>query len=514
MIMFRKVFFMSSCLILPLIGLGQVDLREKLDTYVQEFNQQDNEAVVHMVNNARSAEWMKSNIPLLDVPDSAIEKVYYFRWWSYRKHIKHTPEGIIVTEFIEPVKHAARYNAISCALGHHLYEGRWLRNSNFLKEYVDFWMYHADKGETRPRFHQFSSWLPDALLAYYKVENDKNYLLNRIDDLDKDLDQWEKERQLNNGLFWQHDVKDGMEESVSGGRRVNNMRPTINSYMYGNAAAMIELARMAGREDLEKKYSLKAETFKKQVVDSLWDKNEHFFKTKLEDGKLHDAREAIGFIPWYFQIPPDNNHFAEAWKQVSDTAGFNAPWGLTTAERREPTFRTRGTGHSCEWDGAIWPFATSQTLRGMANFLANYKNHAGVDHDEFYREVAKYAKSHIFDGKAYIGEYQDEKSGYWLKGDDPRSKFYNHSTYADVIIQDLIGFKPALENEFELKPLIPEGKWDYFALQDLRYKGHDVSIYWDKMGNRYQRGRGLMVYVDGKLVSKSNKLENLKIKLK
>src|SRR5690606_40516549 len=89
-------------------------------------------------------------------PDSAIEETYYFRWWSYRKHIKETPSGTIVTEFIEPVSHAGKYNSISCALGHHIYEGRWLRNSDFLKEYVDFFMYHADEGENRPRFHQFS----------------------------------------------------------------------------------------------------------------------------------------------------------------------------------------------------------------------------------------------------------------------------------------------------------------------------------------------------------------------
>lgn len=512
--MLKRVVSLYTWLLLPYLGLAQVDMNRKVETYATEFNSQDNEAVVNMISNARSSAWMQNNIPLLDVPDSAIEKVYYFRWWSYRKHIKNTPEGIIVTEFIEPVKHAARYNAISCALGHHLYEGRWLRNSDFLKEYVDFWLYHADQGESRPRFHQFSSWLPDALLAYYKVENDKQYILNRIDDLDKDLDEWEQERQLDNGLFWQHDVKDGMEESVSGGRREQNMRPTINSYMYGNAMAMIDLATLANRPDLKSKYAKKAPQFKKQLLDSLWDNNDQFFKTKLQHGELHGAREAIGFIPWYFHIPPDENKYAVAWEQLTDPEGFNAEWGLTTAERREPTFRTRGTGHSCEWDGAIWPFATSQTLRGMANLLADYKNKAGISPRDFYDQVAKYAKSHVFNGKAYIGEYQDEKNGYWLKGDDPRSKFYNHSTYADIIIQDLIGFKAMLGNEFELKPLIPKDSWDYFALQDLRYKGRDVSIYWDKSGNRYHKGKGFLVFVDGKLMSKTNQIENLKIKLK
>ncbi|MFD1771969.1 MGH1-like glycoside hydrolase domain-containing protein [Sphingobacterium suaedae] len=498
---------------LPCLVWGQQDLETKLQDYVRQFNANDDEAVVNLIPNSQSAEWLRTNIPLLDCPDPTIEQIYYFRWWSFRKHIKQTPEGTIVTEFITPVKHAGKYNSISCALGHHIYEGRWLKGNDFLKEYVDFWLYHADKGQTRPRFHQFSSWLPDALLAYYMVTGDKEYIVERLADLDKDYAVWEKERQLSNGLFWQHDVKDGMEESVSGARREENMRPTINSYMYGNARALATIARLAHQTELEQKYRIKADRLKTLLLDSLWDKDDVFFKTRLQKGGLHSAREAIGFIPWYFHAVPDKKTYAAAWQQVRDTAGFKAPWGLTTAERREPTFRTRGTGHSCEWDGAIWPFATSQTLRGMANLLADYKRKAGIRPEDFYEEVAQYAKSHVMYGKPYIGEYQDERTGEWLKGDDPRSKFYNHSTFADVVIQDLIGFKPMLEDAFAIKPLVPSGKWPYFSLQRLTYKGHQLDIYWDQQGSRYGKGKGLHIYVDGKQVAHSKKLKSITVNL-
>ncbi|MBD1424583.1 MGH1-like glycoside hydrolase domain-containing protein [Sphingobacterium arenae] len=500
--------------LLPGALAGQEDLNAKLNMYVDKFNSQDNEAVINKIDNKNSATWMKDNIPLFACPDSAIEETYYFRWWSYRKHIKETPSGTIVTEFIEPVSHAGKYNSISCALGHHIYEGRWLRNSDFLKEYVDFFMYHADEGENRPRFHQFSSWVPDALLAYYMVDNDKGYLLDRLQDLDKDYLKWEEERQLPSGMFWQHDVKDGMEESVSGGRRVENRRPTINSYMYANARALSTIAQLAGKDSLKRNYDAKAARLQTLLLDSLWDKEDQFFKTRLENGELHSAREAIGFIPWGFHAVPDQRSYAEAWTQVVDTAGFKAPWGLTTAERREPTFRTRGTGHSCEWDGAIWPFASSQTLRGMANFLADYKQGKQITKADFYEAVQQYAASHVMDGKAYIGEYQDEVTGFWLKGDNPRSKFYNHSTFADVIIQDLIGFKPQLGNTFELKPLIPQEQWAYFTLQGVPYKNKIVDIYWDLDGTQYGKGKGLTVYADGQRVAQSKKLKSLKVNLK
>lgn len=489
-------------------------LDKKLRNYVKEFNANDNEAVINKISNAQSADWMAANVPLLDCPDKEIEEKYYFRWWSFRKHIKDTPDGTIVTEFIEPVKHAAKYNAISCALGHHLYEGRWIKNNDFLKEYVNFWLYKADVGEKKQRFHQFSSWLDDALLAYYKVNPDKAYIKSIIADLDKDFQKWEKERQTASGLFWQHDVKDGMEESVSGSRHDQNMRPTINSYMYANAIALSTFADILGDQALKSKYQAKAEAIRKLTIDELWDKDEKFFKTKVEKtNQLHEAREAIGFVPWYFNLPLDQKEYAQAWDQLLDTAGFKAKWGLTTAERREPTFRTRGSGHGCEWDGAIWPFATTQTLRGLANLLTNYKHHAKVDKNVFYDELHKYAWSQQMYGKPYIGEYQDESNGEWLKGDHPRSKFYNHSAFMDHVIQDLIGFKPRLDAAFDINPLIPNGKWDYFCLDNLTYQGKQVKILWDKTGKHYQQGKGFKVFVDGKLVAKKSSIKPLSVKL-
>ena len=39
-----------------------------------------------------------------------------------------------------------------------------------------------------------------------------------------------------------------MEESISGGRRKQYARPTINSYMYGNAKALSLIGIMTGDE--------------------------------------------------------------------------------------------------------------------------------------------------------------------------------------------------------------------------------------------------------------------------
>jgi hypothetical protein len=484
----------------------------KLKSYVRYFNSIDTEAIKNYVPNKEAFGWLAKNIPLFDCPDTTLEKIYYYRWWSFRKHLEKTPDGYVFTEFITPMKHAGKYNTISSALGHHIYEGRWLHDPEYINDYINFWL-HVDKKTASPHLHNFSSWLQNAVYNRYLVSPDKSFIQNNLPALDSDYHQWEKERQLPDGKFWQYDVKDAMEESISGGRHVKNVRPTINSYMYGNAVAMNHMAKLFGNTSLEKKYNDKAASLKSIVQDYLWNDSASFFEVRLQNGKFSDAREEIGFIPWYFNLPDDKAKYAKAWDQLTDTTGFCAPWGITTAERRNPGFRTHGSGHGCEWDGAVWPFATTQTLKGLANLLTNYKNKGAMNKEVFYKELNKYASSQQKRGRPYIGEYQDEKTGEWLKEDNPRSEFYNHSGFADLIINDLVGLKPRLDNVVEIFPLIPDGQWDWFCLDEVLYHGKMLTILWDKNGKKYGKGKGFIIYANGKKIYSGKGLKHVMVKM-
>ena len=343
---------------------------EKLRSYISYFNSIDTETVKNYITNDKAFEWLSKNVPLFECPDTTIEKIYYYRWWTFRKHLKKTPEGYVFTEFITPMNHAGKYNTISSALGHHIYEGRWLRDTSYINQYIHFWLY-VDKKTPKPHLHAFSSWLDNAVYNYYLVNMNKAFIRNNIAELDNDYRLWEQEKQLPDGKFWQFDVRDAMEESISGGRKEKNVRPTINSYMYGNAEALARMAKIVGNDTLQKRYQQKAAALKSVVMDYLWNDTAAFFEVRHPDGKFANAREAIGFIPWYFNLPDDKARYANQWEQLTDPTGFDAKWGIKTAEKRHPEFRTHGSGHGCEWDGAVWPFATSQTLKGLSNLLTN-----------------------------------------------------------------------------------------------------------------------------------------------
>jgi hypothetical protein len=472
--------------------------------HVDYFNGMENENVVNLIPNERSWEWMRENVPLFECPDDGFERVYYYRWWTFRKHIKQTPDGLVVTEFLTPVRHAGIHNTVSCALCFHITEGRWLHDRCILDEYIRFWL-GGNAGKAQEHLHKYSQWLQDAIWGRYMVDGDRKFL-DLLSALIADYAAWEAEKMLPSGLFWQYDVRDGMEESITGSRKDKNARPTISSYMYGNAMAIAQMARLAGREDTAAEFDKKAERIKAAVQVELWDKDAEFFKVRLEmTGGLSDAREAIGFVPWMFELP--DKGYEAAWSQVLDTDGFNAPCGLTTAERRHPLFRSHGVGR-CEWDGAVWPFASSQTLIGMANVLDDYDQQVLTKKD-YFDAMMVYGQSHQRYGKPFIGEYHDEVTGYWLKGDNERQRYYNHSLFCDLVITGLVGLRPRADEVIEVSPLVPDGAWDWFCLDKVRYHGRELAVVWDRTGEKYGKGKGLSVWLDGREVARSPRLERV-----
>ncbi len=478
--------------------------------YVDKFNAADVETYPQLIPNVQAWDWLEANIPWFDCPSVDLEEIYYFRWWSYRKHVRRGDQGRVITEFLAPVRHAGKFNTISCALGHQIAEGRWLRDQGLIDEYADFWFRGADGGRM-PHFHKYSSWVAAALLDRCLVTNDRVRLIARLDDLVEDFRRWQSERAREDGLFWQFDVRDGMEESISGGRDVKNIRPTINSYMIANARAIQRIAAWAGRHELSEEFGALADELHAKMIDRLWDPQAQFFKVCREDGSLSDAREAIGYVPWMFGLARPEH--AAAWQQINDNGGFHAPFGLTTAEQRHPQFRTRGTG-TCEWDGAVWPFATSQTLTGLVKYLHGTPA-TSITRRDFFAQLLTYARAHQRDGIAYLGEYYDGATGNWLiEGPKAeRSRNYNHSTFNDLVISGLVGIVPREDEILEVDPLLPTDAWNWFCLDRLPYHGHLVTVIWDRTGERYHRGKGLTVWVDDVKVAQAMELTRVTGKL-
>lgn len=444
----------------------------------------------------------------------------------------------MVTEFLHDVPFAGKYNTISCASGHHLYEGRWMHDKRYVTDYARFWLCE----NASPR--QYSTWLADAVLALCKVSGDFTLAESLFEGLKRLHSEWETERLSDNGLFYQDDDREGMEMTIS----QKGYRPATNSYMYGDAIAIAEIAERLDRSDDAALYREKAAKLRKSINTLLWDHEAEFFKTRtcfesdpnynikvwyessiqyslIEDGGLVNVREENGFIPWYFNIP--NAEKSVAWKFLNDEKYFKAPYGPTTAEQNHPDFMY-SSKYACMWNGPSWPYATTQTLVALGNLICNYKQHVMTEAD-YFDLLHTYANSHFLTMETgeripFIDENLDPYSGEWLArkllseknpqhSDAHRGKDYNHSGFCDLVLSGLAGIRAESGHSLLIHPLFSEDQLDYFCADGILYHGHTITVLWDRTGEKYGMGAGFKVLSDGSLLVAEKDLSAVRVEL-
>ena len=160
--------------------------------HVEEFNayqdRPDSDGSFDVHNNI---DFLKNQIPLFMSSDSAIVKVYNYRWWMISKHLKEYDDPFdkkkywVITEFFGVKPWASLSGAITCPAGHQFYDVRWLRDPKFLKSYAEYYTkgsasrLNQRENEnfltylSRPESHHFSSWMVDGIEAFLKVHPDR-----------------------------------------------------------------------------------------------------------------------------------------------------------------------------------------------------------------------------------------------------------------------------------------------------------------------------------------------------
>jgi F5/8 type C domain len=481
----------------------------------------------------RDFDWYAENVPLFECPDKEITTTYYYRWDLLTKHLTYgSPNsGYSFTEFIDRPFWSGAYGSISCPAGFQLYEARWLKSPRIANDYTRYWLRTPG---AQPR--NYSTWLADSAVAIDLVHPNAQLLIDLLPDLIKNFEGWERRHFVPEvGLFWQTGHDDGMEFNINSRqtqdilRGAPSYRPSFNAYMWADAKAIAHIASLAGQSEISSRFLTKADAIKAKMIELMWDEKRQFFFPVLKNDEHRDGhqmkamtrtyesgqfagdphgRELIGYVPWQFNMLKGDSRFDIAWKKLMAPDGFYADFGPSTVERNDPMFLLKKS--CCWWSGQSWPYATTQTLKGLANNLQN--NGKQLTLSNYCELLSIYARSHRKDGKPYLAEALHPDTGSF-EGHDGynHSEHYFHSGYCDLIITGLVGLVPRDDDHLELRPLAPSD-WDFFALDAVPYRGHLLSVVWDKSGTRYQLGAGLHILVDGKVLSTRTALEPVLLK--
>ncbi|KAJ3569883.1 hypothetical protein NPX13_g5925 [Xylaria arbuscula] len=455
--------------------------------------------------------FLKENIPYIDIPDNLIQDVYYYRWTSLQRNLRYVTAGTgyMCTEFVHSVGYAQAFGTIDAAAGHQIDESRWLRNTAYANDYIQLYT----RGPADPL--QYTQWILDATSRYAMVTGDSEFLATQLQDMIRVWNLWDRQFDSDVGLYYYEPVWDAQELSLPGfiadpddldwdlrKDGPETYRPSHNAYMVANARAIARSAKLASDTDTESEFSNIADELEAAMFKYLWAPEQNFFMDVIRPNNPNltrlTGREQVGLFPYRFAIGLNQSYAQPAVDSMFDPDGFLATYGPTTLEIRDEWFMaTKPENYCCYWNGQSWPYSTSHTLKSLA---AIYR--AGVTNataEQYVQYLRTYAETQQKNGKPYVAESHSPFENIWSADSTNHSEHYDHSTYNDDVITGLLGILPQSDDTLHVSPIIPSD-WTFFALENLPYHGHLVSVLYDKDGSRYNAGPGLTVYVDGEQV--------------
>ena len=498
--------------------------------------------------------WFDANVPYFDCSDPWVRKMYDHRAYVLRKNMLDPKLGRMQW----PTQAEGRWrstwypNVISYVGGHQVREARWLRDPKYWQGHLRTWaenekadgVYPSHVTPKGPSDGQYTDWITSTAWDGYLVHPDRSFLTTVADRLAANVRGWQKAYDPDGDGLLRVDSHwwTGMEYQPSffafsdykpsknfyePARPVGLERVDLTAYNYGNAVAVARIHRLLGQSDRAEEFEDLAAKMAGAVAKKVWRPERRFFYSlRAEDDAVADVKEVIGVYPFYFGMLPWGKGYESAWASILDPKQFWTAWPVASASKECPAYSQTdwpgdGRAAACMWNGPTWPHANSLVMSAMARTLRATRDHQVADtplkKEHLWALFLSFTKAQYRDqdlGHPWTGEYYNGDTGQWKTAE----RDYNHSTWLDILIPELIGVVPRDDDVLEVDPLLSEDALGHFLLDGVRYHGHDVTVVWDAPDaaspDHYADGRkGLDVYVDGRLAASAPGLSRLTVDL-
>lgn len=481
---------------------------------------------------ASQTSWFDSNVATFECSDPFVTKQFLHRAYVLKKNFMNPRIGKLQHRASTEGRWRSDWyqNVISYGAGHQIREARWFADPSYswghLTTFCDnprpdgvFPSHITPDGQ---KGGQYTDWISSTAIDVMAVHPNTELLTKNlpalaknakawIDVYDKDSDflpvvdsHWWTGMEWQPSFFYFYDylAKKGEDDLE---------RVDLAAYAYGNAANVAKCARLLGNESVAAELEALANNIKNAVEKKLWNAEwQYFLSNRYQDDKPALVKEEIGVYPYYFGLPAAGKGYEAAWKSIIDPKEMWGPWPVRSCSLKcaayspgvfWPVGENVATG--CMWNGPAWPHANSIIMTAMARTLREYPR-CELKKKHLFELFNSFTKAQFKNGdinNPWTGEYYHAETGEWLTAE----RDYNHSTYLDILIPDIIGLVPRNDNILEIDPLMPspkDGGWSYFMLDGQYYRGHYITILWDEPDGKKQFGEsideGLTVFVDKK----------------
>lgn len=471
--------------------------------------------------------WFVDNAPYFDAPDMGFKKMWYYRWWVVRFSMVDMATSDLQGHAFYEGK-LGFDNPIGFAVPLQIKELTYARNPVFAFDQLsNSYRNRAENGAVidppgSPYWNEtYSHWIAGAAAELHRVHPlPPEFLRALLPAMAEDVRGWmtaydadgdalpERDRPRVTGYdldilsYWYFD-----------GTRLDQQaepppmeRADYAAFVYANAVGVAELADAAGDAALASEFRERAARIRAAVLKALWDDQTAFFyPQRAGDDARAPLREIHGFFPFTTELAPNEPRYTAALAALVDPDDF---WA-----RYPPVITSLKHYKTWDWtmDGLtrnIAPHPISMGARTALQAIKHYDNHP-ITPARFMELMRRY-NDLLYPGvhpsdptwRPNAHEYYSKWEPY---AQSPRPKPSDishdfHSMYISLVVEGVVGLTPRIDERIELQPMAQE--WSYFALDGLRYRGHNLTMIWDRPDGevRYQgRPEGFSLYIDDQL---------------
>ena len=452
--------------------------------------------------------WFERNCPVLDCPDEDFVRLWWYRWFLLRHNLTSVRAGEWEGQAFHEARTGAHTAVRVAGAAPILQEARWLRDGSFahdeMRALIAGRSHHGLFRDLPPAGgpdepHQ--EWLAAAMWGVLQVWPDDKLLAQTADASLRHLAVVRECCDPDNNLL----LGGGKGPLLTGDEATASLEDAAHSAMFAaSLQATGEMLAQAGR-DLDARWHVGlAERCREAIVQKMWDEWDSFFYS-LDQASGDPVRvpESGGFAPFAFGIVPDEGPYGKALALLVDDRHF---WTEHPAAQVSVS-----AGETTTLSGLTLPYTNGLVAEAMAFAIRRLKQRHLTRRrlmDFLWLRVGLHSEGDDT-SRLLCREAYDTHTGEGYGACDCLQSCYN-----DLLIRHVAGLMPQADGTLVVSPLC--AGWDWFALHNVPYRGHTISITWDKRSDRQreaQTPKGLSVYVDGDLAAESPELESLLVPL-
>lgn len=458
--------------------------------------------------------WWADYVPYIDVPEPAIKKNIYYRWWLMRFNNLDANIPGQTYQFPTSVEGALGYNnAIVLTQPMHIDDLKYLRTP--LYAYGD-WLsvgqvskgarFVDNPGDPENWSNSYTQYIAEAAWKSYQIHGGQPAIAaNLAKYAEGDVKGQLAFYDTNNNKLIEYDwgaLTGNDADAVSFHWRTGKMDRGEAAYQYSGARAAAQAYAAIGNTAKANEMNTLADQIQAAFVNVLWNSSHQLFENRMvSDGAFNPWKEINIYYPFAVNAIPNTTTYKQALRLFDDPAQYPI-FPFYTADQADKAASGTGSNNFSTINSTV-------QFRLLSSVLRNYPNQ-WITSDWYKKLLYWNAWAQYVNGNTAFPD-ANEFWANWNGSAITYRSWIHHDILGSsnwTVIEDVAGLRPRSDNKIELSP-IGIG-WPNFTVNNLRYRNADLTIVWDDPADGVVRYSGIpegySIFLNGTRVATVNSL--------